>query len=315
MQQRVRIGSRSSPLALAQAEEVKRLLLQSHAALSAENIEIITIQTTGDRVQDRRLLEIGGKGLFTKEIEEQLLSKDIDLAVHSSKDMPTKLPEGLELGCFLKREDPRDAFISPVAGSIQKLPQGAIVGTASLRRQAQLSRLRPDLKIVSLRGNVGTRLKKLASGEVQATLLALAGLKRLGLEHVATAILDTTDMLPAPAQGAVCIELCSGDQRVADLIAPLHDADTGISVTAERALLAALDGDCRTPIAALAQVEGDRLVLTARILSPDGVQCFETTLSGGREDAAALGTAAGEELRQEAGADFFAALEAHLAGN
>ncbi|MCH8861277.1 MAG: hydroxymethylbilane synthase [Proteobacteria bacterium] len=315
MQQRVRIGTRSSPLALAQAEEVKRLLLRSHTAFSADDIAIVTIQTTGDRVHDRRLLEIGGKGLFTKEIEEQLLAKDIDLAVHSSKDMPTKLPEGLELGCFLKREDPRDAFISPVAGSIRELPRGAIVGTASLRRQAQLSRMRPDLKIVSLRGNVGTRLKKLASGEVQATLLALAGLKRLGLEHVATAILDMTDMLPAPAQGAVCIELCSGDQRIRELIAPLHDADTGICVTAERALLAALDGDCRTPIAALAQLEGDRLVLTARILSPDGVQCFETTLSGDREDAAALGTAAGEELRQEAGADFFAALEAHLASN
>ncbi len=315
MQQRVRIGTRGSPLALAQAEEVKRLLLQSHPALSAENIKIITIQTTGDRVQDRRLLEIGGKGLFTKEIEEQLLGGEIDLAVHSSKDMPTKLPQGLELGCFLKREDPRDAFISPVAGSIGELPQGAIVGTASLRRQAQVSRMRPDLKIVSLRGNVGTRLKKLASGEVQATLLALAGLKRLGLEHEATAILETSDMLPAPAQGAVCIEICNGDQRVRDLIAPLHDTDTGDCVTAERALLAALDGDCRTPIAALAQVEGDRMVLTARILSPDGVQCFETTLSGARDDAAALGTAAGEELRQEAGADFFAALEAHLAND
>lgn len=313
MQQAVRIGTRGSPLALAQAEDVKRRLLAAHEALTGDDVTIVTIQTTGDRVQDRRLLEIGGKGLFTKEIEEQLLGGDIDLAVHSSKDMPTALPQGLELACFLKREDPRDAFISQVAGNIQELAEGAIVGTASLRRQAQVSRLRPDLKVVSFRGNVGTRLKKLASGEVQATLLALAGLKRLGLEHEATAILDTEEMLPAPAQGAVCIEARSGDQRIAELVAPLHDADTGDCVAAERALLAALDGDCRTPIAALAEIDGDAMRLRARILSPDGADCFETMMQDSRGSAAELGAKAGGELRQQAGEDFFVSLAAHLA--
>ncbi len=315
MQKEVRIGTRGSPLALAQAGDVRDRLLAAHPALQAEDVEIVTIVTTGDRVQDRALLEIGGKGLFTQEIEEQLLRGDIDLAVHSSKDMPTVLPAGLDFPVFLEREDPRDAFISLTASDLASLPAGARVGTASLRRAAQIQRLRPDLAILPFRGNVGTRLKKLENGEVDATLLALAGLKRLGMADVATDLMSLDDMLPAPAQGAVGIEIREGDDAVTDLLLPLHHRETGYCVTAERALLAALDGSCRTPIAALAEIDGSKLRLKSRILSPGGDQCFERVDVGSALDAAEIGDKAGQALRAEAGPEFFAALEAHMTVN
>lgn len=311
----LKIGTRGSPLALVQAEDVQRRLLAAHPELTPDDVTIVLIVTTGDRVQDRTLLELGGKGLFTQEIEEQLLSGDIDLAVHSSKDMPTRLPEGLELSVFLPREDPRDAFISFKSTSLQELPQGAVLGTASLRRGAQALKLRPDLNVVAFRGNVGTRLKKLEDGVVDATMLAQAGLNRLDRGHVATAVMDIADMLPAPAQGAVGIETRVGDSRVAEFLAPLHDVETAYAVTAERALLEALDGSCRTPIAALGEVAGDRLTLRSRLLSPDGAICFEDSEEGSISDAVEIGRAAGGRLRAEAGPEFFEALIAYMSGS
>lgn len=313
MQKEVNIGTRGSPLALAQAGEVRTRILTAHAGLEADNVHIVPIVTTGDRVQDRALLEIGGKGLFTQEIEQQLLAGDIDLAVHSSKDMPTTLPAGLDFPIFLEREDPRDAFISLTAPNLAALPAGARVGTSSLRRAAQVLRARSDLRIVPFRGNVGTRLKKLKGGEVDATLLALAGLKRLDQADLATDIMSLDPMLPAPAQGAVGIEVRAGDQAVIDLLAPLHHRDTGLCVAAERALLAALDGSCRTPIAALATIDGDTLRLRSRILSPGGDICFERSDEGPATEAVEIGDRAGAALRAEAGADFFTMLEAHMA--
>ena len=313
MQEEVRIGTRKSPLALAQAEDVKRRLIEAHPGVPADAFIIVPMMTTGDQVQDRTLLELGGKGLFTKEIEDQLLDGGIDLAVHSSKDMPTRLPEGLDFPVFIEREDPRDAFLCLSAGSIEELPEGAVVGTASLRRGAQVLRLRPDLKVVPFRGNVGTRRRKLEDGVVDATLLALAGLNRLGQTDAATCILPVDQMLPAPAQGAVGIETRTGDSRILELLAPLHHEETGIAVRAERALLDALDGSCRTPIAALSHLGGGELHLRGRLLSPDGSQCFEITDSGAPEDAVEIGRRAGEALRTMAGEDFFAALEQHMA--
>ncbi|MEA2779455.1 MAG: hydroxymethylbilane synthase, partial [Rhodospirillaceae bacterium] len=236
----LRIGTRGSPLALAQAHLVGDRLAAVHAHLPAP--EIVVIKTTGDRVQDRKLEEIGGKGLFTKEIEEALNEGRIDLAVHSMKDMPTFLPEGLVIACLLPREDPRDVLFSPHAKNLKDLPRGARVGTSSLRRQAQVLALRPDVEVVMFRGNVGTRLEKLAAGQVDATLLALAGLIRLGQAERATAILSTEEMLPAVAQGAIGIEIRESDARTAGLLAPLDDPATEITVGAERACLAVLDG-------------------------------------------------------------------------
>lgn len=304
----VRIGTRGSRLALAQTEEVKRRLLATHPGLRADDIEIEIISTRGDRVLDRPLSEIGGKGLFTEEIEAGLLDGSIDLAVHSLKDMPTRLPDGLMLGAVLEREDPRDAFISLTASSLADLPAGAVVGTASLRRQAQVKALRPDLEVITFRGNVETRLRKLEAGEVDATLLALAGLKRLGLADRVTAVLDPAVMLPAVSQGAITIETRVDDPRVRELLAPLNHRPTEIAVTAERALLATLEGSCRTPIAAHATVHGDQMTLVARLLSADGAEMFETRRDGHVHDAAALGADAGAELKARAGDDFFAAL-------
>jgi len=301
----LRIGSRGSPLALAQAHEVQRVLAAA-SAIAPEQIAIKVIRTTGDMVQDRPLAEAGGKGLFTKEIEQALLSRTIDVAVHSSKDMPTVLPPGLVLSAFLPREDPRDAFISRKAKSLAELPAGAVVGTASLRRQALLKRLRGDLAVVALRGNVATRLRKLAAGEVDATLLAVAGLKRLGLVEEATALLDIDEFLPAVGQGAIGIETRADDAATGALLSKINDADTATALAAERAFLAVLDGSCRTPIAGHARIEDGTVRFRGMILRPDGGAVFEASREGRRDEAAALGADAGHELRHRAGADFFA---------
>jgi hydroxymethylbilane synthase len=299
----LRIGTRGSPLALAQAKEVQQRLAAAHPDLPPA--EIAVIRTTGDRVQDRKLEEIGGKGLFTKEIEEALILGHIDLAVHSMKDMPTLLPPGLIIGCLLPREDPRDALFSPHAASLAGLPKGARVGTSALRRQAQILALRPDLQVQLFRGNVGTRLAKLAAGEVDATLLALAGLKRLGLADKATAILGTEEMLPAVAQGAIGVEIRADDDRIATLLAPLNDTPTAESVTAERACLEVLDGSCRTPIAALAEHEpGGILRLRALIALPDGSAMQRAECRAPRAQAMDLGRGVGEALRAAAGPAF-----------
>ena len=305
---RVRIGTRGSPLALIQAEEVRRRLAAAWPELAAAAaMTIVPIKTSGDRIQDRTLADAGGKGLFTKEIEEALLAGTIDVAVHSMKDMPTWLPEGLTIDCLLPREDPRDVLIGP-AKRIADLAEGAIIGTASLRRQAQILALRPDLRVIALRGNVETRLRKIAAGEADATLLALAGLRRLGMEHRASAVLSPEEMLPAVAQGAIGVECRKNDAHMGELLAAIHDAGTGTVVAAERALLARLDGSCRTPIAALAVLEGaSTMRLDALIATPDGRRVLRTQRVGAASDAAALGDDAGRELRRNGGPEFFAA--------
>lgn len=287
---------------------VRDALVAAHDQISEADVEIVVMSTKGDRILDRALADIGGKGLFTEEIEAGLMDRSIDLAVHSLKDMPTALPPGLELIAMLEREDPRDAFLSAKAARLVDLPHGAVVGTASLRRQAQVRALRPDLKVITFRGNVQTRLKKLEDGQVDATLLALAGLKRLNMAHVAQQILSPEVMLPAVAQGIITVEARADDGRVRALIAPLDRWPSHVCALAERALLARLDGSCRTPIAALATVEGERLHLRARLLSPDGRQCFETTRDGAATDAVRLGDDAGRDLRAQAGEEFFALL-------
>ncbi len=298
VRQPVKIGTRGSPLALAQANEARQRLLRAHPALAPEAVRIQIIRTSGDRVQDRPLAEIGGKGLFTKEIEEALLAHQIDLAVHSMKDMPTALPDGLEIICLLEREDPRDVLISAKAASIRELPPGAAVGTSSLRRQALLLRARPDLKIDQFRGNVQTRLAKLDAGIADATVLAQAGLRRLGLSGLPGAIIPAREMLPAVAQGAIGIEARRGDARMMELARPLNHPFTEYCVRAERAFLAALDGSCRTPIAALAEIYADgELHLRGQIARPDGAELFEAARKGAPGDAARMGFDAGAELR------------------
>jgi hydroxymethylbilane synthase len=301
----LRIGSRGSPLALAQAREVQSRLAAG-CGIAAERVEIKTIRTTGDAIQDRPLATAGGKGLFTKEIEEALLAGNIDLAVHSSKDMPTVLPDGLLLDTFLPREDPRDAFISRKAKSFRDLPPGAVVGTASLRRQALVKRLRPDLQIATLRGNVETRLRKLDAGDADATLLAVAGLKRLGLLAAATAILEIDDFLPAVGQGAIGIETRADDEATRALVTAINDVDTAMALAAERAFLAVLDGSCRTPIAGHARVSKGTLHFRGMIVRPDGSEAHEATREGRCAGAAELGADAGRELKDRAGPDFFA---------
>ncbi len=306
----LRIGTRGSPLALAQAHETRARLSAAHPDLAAPDaIEICVIKTTGDQVQDRPLSEIGGKGLFTKEIEDALLGGAIDLAVHSMKDVPTQLPPGLEIACLLPREDARDALIaSPrIAGagdSIATLPRNAVVGSASLRRAAQIKAQRPDLTIVSLRGNVETRIAKVQRGDAVATLLALAGLKRLGKDAAASAILSIEEMLPAVAQGAIGIETRQGDDRVAAFLAPLNHAATAYRVTAERACLEVLEGSCRTPIAAYCEIAGDQLHLRAMLAQPDGSVMHRHEGRGPAGDAAALGAEIGGRLKEMAGPNF-----------
>jgi hydroxymethylbilane synthase len=300
----LRIGSRGSPLALAQAREVQDRLAAA-CGLAPERIEIKTIRTTGDAISDRPLAEAGGKGLFTKEIEEALLAGVIDLAVHSSKDMPTVLPDGLVLSAFLPREDARDAFISRKAKNLSELLNGAVVGTASPRRQALLRHLRPDLTIVPLRGNVETRLRKLETGTIDATVLAVAGLKRLGLLAAATAIFEIEEFLPAVAQGAIGLETRADDATTAALVAAVNDSDTATAVTAERAFLAELDGSCRTPIAGHARLSGGGVHLRGMIAKTDGSAAVEVSRAGKASEAAALGAEAGRELKARAGPDFF----------
>jgi hydroxymethylbilane synthase len=301
----LRLGTRGSPLALAQARMVRQAIASAHG-FDPERIELKVIRTSGDRIQDRPLAEAGGKGLFTKEIEEALLAGAIDLAVHSSKDMPTVLPAGLVLAAFLEREDARDAFVSRKAKSLAELARGAVVGTASLRRQALVKRMRPDLSVAPLRGNVETRLRRLDEGVADATLLALAGLKRLGIADVATAVLDLEAFLPAVGQGAVGIETRADDARTRTLLEPVNHADTASALAAERAFLAVLDGSCRTPIAGHATVSAGHLRFRGMILKPDGSAAFETTRAGGIADAAKLGADAGAELKARAGPDFLA---------
>ena len=301
----LRIGTRGSPMALIQTARVRDRLIEAHPGLGAAGaIEIVTIRTTGDRVQDRRLAEIGGKGLFSKEIEEALLAGAVDLAVHSLKDMETWLPDGLVIACVLARDDPRDVLLSANGASLAALPKGAKVGTASLRRQAQLLRLRPDLSVLPIRGNVNTRIDKLMAGEFDAIVLALCGLERLGKAGLATEILPPEVMLPAVGQGALAIECRAGDGALRQLLDPLHDPGTAACVGAERAMLAALDGSCRTPIAGLAERDGDRLTLEGLLLKPDGSSEVRARRTGATGDAAALGAALGSELRSRAGPGF-----------
>jgi hydroxymethylbilane synthase len=301
---RLTIGTRASPLALAQAHEVRDRLAKAHG-LAEEMLPLSPMVSTGDRIQNRALSEAGGKGLFTKELDEALLAGTIDLAVHSAKDLPTELPAGLVIAGYLVREDPRDALVTSLAGSLGALPAGTLIGTASLRRQAILLRARPDCRITLLRGNVGTRLGKLAAGEVGATILALAGLKRLGLAHHAAAILSTDTMLPAVGQGAIAIVTRDGDTSVHDTLAPIVDAATGAALAAERAFLAVLDGSCRTPIAGHAELHPDGLRFRGLVLSPDGTDAREVERSGTATDAVALGAEAGRHLRDQLPAGFF----------
>jgi hydroxymethylbilane synthase len=301
----LRIGTRGSELALAQANELKARIIAANPDRVPE-IEIIVISTAGDRVQDRPLSEIGGKGLFTQEIEEQLADGRIDLAVHSSKDMPTLLPEGLELSCFLPREGVADAFLSPSTANISALPKGAVVGSSSLRRQALIRRMRPDINVIGFRGNVGTRLRKLSEGVADATLLAEAGLRRLGLAHHITALLSIDEFPPAPGQGAICIETRVGDSRVGAFLAKVNHAETSTMLVCERSFLKALDGSCRTPIAGNARLDGNTIRFHGMIISPDGREAHETRLDGEASSAAELGAEAAERLRRAAGPEFFA---------
>jgi hydroxymethylbilane synthase len=304
---KIRIGTRGSPLALAQAREVEQRLAAAHGA-GAHTFEIVPIRTTGDRITDRPLAEAGGKGLFTKEIEEALLAGEVDLAVHSMKDMPTALPAGLTVPCYLPREDVRDAFISPKAKTLAALPPGAVVATSSLRRQAQVRHLRPDLAVVPMRGNVETRLRKLADGIADATLLAVAGLKRLGLADRITAIVPAELVLPAVAQGAIGVETRAEDAAMAHLLAPINHEPTALTVTAERAFLARLEGSCRMPIAALAETADGQFAIRGMVLTPDGTRCYTTRQQGRAAEAIKLAEAAADELLTKAGPDFLSAL-------
>lgn len=303
----IRIGTRGSRLALAQTQAVRERLIALHA-LDPADVSVEVIATTGDRRNEGPLREIGGKGLFTKEIEEALLAGRIDCAVHSLKDLESALPKGLIIACLPQREDPRDAFLSPRAPSLDALPLGARLGTTSLRRQAQAKRRRPDLEVVTYRGNVDTRLRKLDKGVVDATLLAYAGLKRLGLADRVTAVLDADVMLPAIGQGTLAVETRADDEALLSLLAPLNDAVTASCAAAERAFLAALDGSCSTPIAGLAEPAGEGIYLRGMVLAPDGSACHAVSRHGPAADAAALGADAATELRARAGAQFFAAL-------
>jgi len=285
----LKIGTRGSPLALAQAHETRARLSQAFD-LEESCFEIVVIKTTGDRVLDRPLKEIGGKGLFTREIEDDLLSGRIDIAVHSMKDMPTEQPTGLILDTYLPREDVRDAFVSLTKNSMDALEAGQKLGSSSLRRKAQLMLARPDLEVVEFRGNVQTRLKKLEDGVADATFLAAAGLNRLGLSHIAKSFLDPDVMLPAVAQGAIGIERRSEDTRVAEILSAIHDTPTGQRLAAERAFLRGLDGSCETPIAGLAELNGSTLRLRGEVLRPDGSEAINDDQSCSIEDAEKLGT-------------------------
>lgn len=302
-----RIGTRGSPLALVQARLVRRLLAEAHG-IDPERIDIQVISTGGDRTQaaNASLSEIGGKGLFTKEIDQALLDGVVDIGVHSSKDVATVLPEGVALAAFLEREDVRDAFMSIVAGDIDGLPAGARFGTSSIRRAAQVLRRRPDLVIVPFRGNVDTRLQKLADGVADATMLAVAGLNRLGKADRITALLDPVHFMPAPAQGAIGIAVRSGDRRMAEVVAPLDHRATHSGILAERAMLRVLDGSCRTPVGVLSNLMGEAMELKGEIISLDGQLTFSDSVTGPVERAEALGADLGRRLLAQAGTEFLA---------
>jgi hydroxymethylbilane synthase len=297
----LRIGTRGSPLALAQTHETRERLMAAHG-YSADQIEIVVITTTGDRVRDRPLAEIGGKGLFTKEIEEALLAGEIDLAVHSMKDMPALVPTGLEFAAILPREDSRDAFLSFAAGSLQELPHGSKLGSSSVRRTAQALRLRPDLMPTQFRGNVDTRLRKLKDGVAAATFLAVAGLNRLKLTQHITRIMPMDEMLPAVAQGAIGIEIRKDDLVTRGLVEAINHRDSHIAVSSERAFLATLEGSCQTPLAAHAVLNGGGLNLRTEALTLDGREVFQHAIAGPVEDAVAMGREAGEKIKTMGGA-------------
>jgi hydroxymethylbilane synthase len=301
------IGTRGSPLALAQAYETQRRLIEAHPTLAAEGaIQISVIHTTGDMVLDKALSEIGGKGLFTKEIDVAQLKGDVDIAVHSMKDVPTWLPDGIILPCMLPREDTRDVFISSKANSIEELPAGSVIGSASLRRQSQILAKNPSLKVINFRGNVQTRLRKLSEGVVDATLLALAGLSRMNMTEHITKVIEIDEMLPAVAQGAIGITCRAGDSKMLEFLAPLNHEPTKTCVDSERAFLSKLDGSCRTPIAGQARID-DAGVLHFKglVAKPDGSVVYETTREGSPDDALAIGIDAGLELRAKMGENFF----------
>ncbi len=300
----LRIGTRGSPLALAQAHETRARLMAAFDLPEAA-FEIVVIKTTGDRILDRPLKEIGGKGLFTREIEDDLLSGAIDIAVHSMKDMPTLQPEGLVIDCHLPREDVRDAFVSLNIKGLDDLPQGAIVGSSSLRRRAQLAHRRPDLQLVEFRGNVQTRLRKLDDGVAAATFLAMAGLNRLGMDDVPRTAIPVDRMLPAVAQGAIGIERRRDDTRAAELLEAIHDRDTGLRLAAERAFLLTLDGSCETPIAGLAELSNGTIAMRGEILRPDGSDALAESGDAPVEDAAELGHALADRLLSRAPSGFF----------
>lgn len=299
----LKIGTRGSPLALAQAHET-RDRLGAAFSLPPEAFEIVVIKVTGDAIQDRALKDIGGKGLFTREIEEALLAGAIDIAVHSMKDMPVDQPEGLILDCYLPREDVRDAFVSLSVDRLGDLPQGAVLGSSSLRRRSQVALRRPDLQLVEFRGNVQTRMKKLGEGVAQATFLAMAGLNRLGMTSVVRSAIEPEEMLPAVAQGAIGIERRLNDTRVEALLAAIHHHDTGLRLAAERSFLKTLDGSCQTPIAGLAILDGG-LWLRGEILRPDGTASLSGERRGALTDGAALGADLARELLAKAGPGFF----------
>ena len=300
----LKIGTRGSPLALAQAAEV-RARLMNFWNLPEESFEIVVIQTSGDRIQDRPLRLVGGKGLFVREIEDSLLDGSIDIAVHSMKDMPTVQPDGLVLDTYLSREDVRDAFISNTAKTITDLPTGCRVGTSSLRRRAQLLHIRPDLEVVEFRGNVQTRLKKLADGVADCTFLAMAGLNRLDMSNIATMAIELSLMLPAVAQGAIGIEHRASDKVAAEFLEPIHHLETGQRLAAERAFLKELDGSCETPIAALAVLNGTELFLRGEVLRPDGTEKLAGERRGPITDATEMGQDLARDLHSQAGPEFF----------
>lgn len=299
----LKIGTRGSPLALAQAHETRDRLAAAFD-LPQDAFQIVVIRTSGDRIIDRPLKEVGGKGLFTKEIEDAMLAHEIDIAVHSMKDMPVAQPAPLVLETYLPREDVRDAFVSLTYGALSDLPEGTKVGTSSLRRKAQLLNRFPHLTVVEFRGNVQTRMKKLEDGVAAATFLAMAGLNRLGMSDVARGAISPDDMLPAVAQGAIGIECRKDDTRARDMLAAIHDRDTGLRLAAERAFLAALDGSCETPIGGLAVLSEDTLTLRGEILRPDGSEVLTDEVSGAISDGADMGRAMGEALKLRAGPDF-----------
>ncbi len=298
------IGTRGSPLALAQAHETRDRLARAFG-LDQACFAIVVIKVTGDQVQDRALRDIGGKGLFTREIEEALLAGQIDIAVHSMKDMPVDQPSGLVIDCHLEREDVRDAFVSPIASRLADLPRGAVVGTSSLRRRAQLALRRPDLQIVEFRGNVQTRMRKLNEGVAAATFLAMAGLNRLGVADVPRTPIDPDDMLPAVAQGCIGVERREDDVRAAAMLAAIHHAPTGRRLAAERGFLAQLDGSCTTPIAGLAELQGSSLRLSGEILKPDGSISIADELSGPASEGDRIGRTLADRLLTRAGPGFF----------